>query len=803
MTVTRQTSKHKPAGRRDAELLAEWLDQMLEQVKKEKDLPTMFHEAELVFKSCFEELVSQVSVQCSERGSLLSKVWGAYIGLLERSLIQLKQEKLKDNLELKGLMQTQQQSHSAQLASLQDQLAVIQKEKEDIEAENRVRVRAQQLHMQRERKLTSRLEIIQKYYEDNKSELLTLKEKYRVTRIELENQVSDYSEDEAGQIVKTKRVKRFKQKDRHEIKRDVMLHPAAQKELTDSIEKEIEHYDAQLEIKYDDDDFKDKSTDTSDFVKCTVGVETTLEDCGGYAVGERGPFKKQRRVQTDVKDLCGTSEGVTKTKSHLNSMSMAISKAIVVPQSTEETEAASVSDINTVPAESEALIKQIQAKFPIPDSVKEMILAFGRRAISHHRLSESQSFLDDSDEEQEAFGSTAEIKGKQGKKNYTEIMAFRLGKRKNTGRHRAEPHIILVQKVLSTPVHAIKNVTIKKMLLKTITGFYEEFLMNAKDSADFEGDLVQIVYKLCKNKYGFKAAEQKFTQIIGSCLKFRECLRIETFGRFMGLYDPLDSGALGLYLKGLDFIKSSKLGKDRPWVDYEENHMTPYKRAEDCLRALFESYQSYLEVASNLQKLRVNDPTGANKHGEIEAEHFLRFLVDAYCAEKSRVRVFVKRVFEAADLNGDSFLEYEEYEILVKYLSPLGEARDLFDQFADIHTEEGLEAITFENFLQLVKTNPSIFPENQLYSFAGLTSDSEAEAQLEGVRSRLDFTIQQLQWRWPDIDMETLDCLTVKILQPDDPFSVWLGLRLLEEESKRSKVDRVLATMLPGLVSRD
>lgn len=804
-TNTRTHIRHKPTGRRDAELVAEWLETMLEQVKKEKDLTQMFTEAEMVFKSCYDELVAQVSVQCSERGDLLRKVWDAYVGLLERSLKQIKKEKLHEAKILKTELSEQSNRHFAEVASLRQLLEEAKRDREDLEAEIRVRSRAQQLHMQRERKLTSRLEIIQKYYEDNKRKFLTLKEKYRVAKIELDNRLSDYSEDENGRIIKTKRVKRFKQRQKAEIKRDVMLDPGNKDMLNDSIEHEIENYDAQLEIKYDDDDFKDKGTDTNDFVKVSVHVETELEYCAGDFGGEKAPYKKQRRVQTDVKDLCGTSEGIPKSK--LSSLNF-INRLELAP-APEEVEASpsSIPDINII-AESEALLKQIQSKFPIPETVKEMISTFARRASAlPNTLSINQSVMEDSDEYDDpdsVNGSTVDSKRRQNKKNFTEIVAFRLNKRKHTVRVRAEPHVLLVQRVLSTPVHAIKNVTIKKMLLKMISSFYEEALVRLKDDSEYEIEMAQFVYEQCLNKYGFKkAAEQKFTQIVGSCLKFKECLRIETFGRFMGLYDSLDSAALSIYLKGLEMIRASKQGKDTQWIDYEESHMSPFKRAEECLRSLYEVSKSYNELQQSLLQLKAEDTTGANKFGVIEVEHFLRFLLEAYIGDKTRTRTYVKRVFEAADMNGDSFLQYDEYQLLVRYLSPLIEARSLFVQFADIHTDDGLEAITFENFLQLVKMNPDIFPDSQLFEFAGLNSNEEAEVKLEETRKRLDFVIKQLKWRWPDIDMETLDCLTSKILQPDDPFAVWLGLRLLEEESKKFKVENALKEFLPELTRCD
>jgi hypothetical protein len=61
---------------------------MLEQLKTRPtdNLEAIFEKAQLIYTTCFEEVVRQVSVHCFERGRLIKMIWEAYLGLLEHAL---------------------------------------------------------------------------------------------------------------------------------------------------------------------------------------------------------------------------------------------------------------------------------------------------------------------------------------------------------------------------------------------------------------------------------------------------------------------------------------------------------------------------------------------------------------------------------------------------------------------------------------------------------------------------------------------------------------------------------------------
>jgi hypothetical protein len=88
------------------------------------------------------------------------------------------------------------------------------------------------------------------------------------------------------------------------------------------------------------------------------------------------------------------------------------------------------------------------------------------------------------------------------------------------------------------------------MLLKSISGLYREKLAAIKEEEGRHQTLSHFVYDRYLAKYGIRnVAEAKFNQLLAGLVRFRDCLRISTFARFMSLYDPLINEDLNVYLE--------------------------------------------------------------------------------------------------------------------------------------------------------------------------------------------------------------------------------------------------------------
>ena len=77
--------------------LSEWLNQMLDNISRQSKLRVgeMFEHIQLIYTVCLKEIIRQVKTQCTERGQLLEKIWEAYIELLDRTIKENVEEKVK------------------------------------------------------------------------------------------------------------------------------------------------------------------------------------------------------------------------------------------------------------------------------------------------------------------------------------------------------------------------------------------------------------------------------------------------------------------------------------------------------------------------------------------------------------------------------------------------------------------------------------------------------------------------------------------------------------------------------------
>lgn len=77
-----------PISRNDVLSLTNWLDYMLEKHAKTSYISqeNSQEDLQLIYSSCFFEILRQVSVDCNERGLLLSRVWSSLIGIWQEFL---------------------------------------------------------------------------------------------------------------------------------------------------------------------------------------------------------------------------------------------------------------------------------------------------------------------------------------------------------------------------------------------------------------------------------------------------------------------------------------------------------------------------------------------------------------------------------------------------------------------------------------------------------------------------------------------------------------------------------------------
>lgn len=352
---------------------------------------------------------------------------------------------------------------------------------------------------------------------------------------------------------------------------------------------------------------------------------------------------------------------------------------------------------------------------------------------------------------------------------------------------------------------------IRKMLLKFITQFYESAVKLRTDTDVKELHMPDIVIDAFNKKYGMpKVIETKYTQLLSSCIKYKSIKRIYIFGRFLKLYDELSDEDLVVYADGLAFMKTGNYKE--PQLEHAESYHIPYDKAVEYHKIHLTGKLNNEEneaLKKAIEKLRQGD-----KQTSIEFDHYFEEIIDRI-KEKREVRMnFVKCIYEAADLNGDGFLEYTEFQMLVRHISEFKISNeyslDLFSKFAENFTdeqEEEVKALSFENFSHLTLTY-QVFTIESLNKFAKLYNEKGSIGHLEELALKIDDKLTEFKWRfslkqdWEDHVEEyekILHNLGQKVRNPTLPDSVWVGYRLMDEESKLICLTNTIRSLLPKI----
>ncbi|KAL4452808.1 hypothetical protein ABPG74_002373 [Tetrahymena malaccensis] len=115
----------KSTERKDMFLLNIWMEQMLNQVfEKEKkywNYQEFFDEIEIIYAGCMKEIARQVSLDCSERGQMLTKIWDIYSSIVRNFIDKSQKEFQKQELEQINLQRSIQNVYVRDLKKMQEQ----------------------------------------------------------------------------------------------------------------------------------------------------------------------------------------------------------------------------------------------------------------------------------------------------------------------------------------------------------------------------------------------------------------------------------------------------------------------------------------------------------------------------------------------------------------------------------------------------------------------------------------------------------------------------------------------------------
>lgn len=371
---------------------------------------------------------------------------------------------------------------------------------------------------------------------------------------------------------------------------------------------------------------------------------------------------------------------------------------------------------------------------------------------------------------------------------------------------------MMIRKIGMIPAFRLKHAMFKKMLLKLITNFYEERSKDLISKVDFG---LSVFASLMKKYMMKKAATNRFKHLLSSCMKYKHISRVRLFGRFIGLYGFLDLNDLNLYLNSLPNLKASLQGKIFVNFDNAERHFTLYSRCVESIKLMSKSLPEVevAELSSKLEHIKIFDK--ATKTVYVDIDEFLELVIEKYHMHKNENYNFLKFIYEAGDvryiqLNEDGYLQIQEFELLIKHLSTisLAEGRRLFQSFSETFLSEDdyeVKAISLENLFEL-NLQHKIFSSEKVFQLTKVKTVEEAETMLKNSHEDLEFRLNEIQWRlseskemgqYQEEFSMLLETLRLKVYSCDNPKSVWLCLRLLEEESIRLLIQDRLHELMP------
>ena len=188
------------SGRKEAELLAGWLDYMLEQAVGEKQQDRLYERTKLVYESGFRELLKQVRSHCWERGEVLNRLWKGLQGLSERQLRHLQLEATRLSSDRQEALNSLASAHQVRINDLQrliyDREVTIDSQIDQLNALKKDLAQARN-EVNQATSLSDRLRFS---LIKTKRKLYQLREEERLLSIRMKNQVRERSGDSHSPI---------------------------------------------------------------------------------------------------------------------------------------------------------------------------------------------------------------------------------------------------------------------------------------------------------------------------------------------------------------------------------------------------------------------------------------------------------------------------------------------------------------------------------------------------------------------------------------------------------------------------
>jgi hypothetical protein len=621
-----------PATREDTTKLADWLSQMLKTALSEsnQDMESLCETAMVIYEVCLYEIVRQVSVQCVERGELINSVWKAYQGILEKALQISKAMQEFQRNEFQQECEKIQLCYSSELSRLKQDNQLLS---DDIETLRRlVKSREEECSnmARKELKIIDKVHVLQKQYETSKRDLLYLQEDNRIMKAKLFNSSVEFVENSQGVIEpRLVSIQKIRRKNDQEIQAIVKSDPLLSAQMvsdekTENLMKNIEKYDEFTKELMNKIDFQDKNEATEVFL-CDKEVQTEIfliESLKNTSPAELMEFK--------VENIMDLFEGNQENSENDDDVKETAGDYLVKFKE-------KIDQVNEI---LEKVRNNIQKSTPAGYQREYLKTFFNsvQNSIDIMRYENENENENENEKENQAEDSSVVRKRPK-------LLTFIQKIEKSSKKETRDLIGLITQRVLNTPAHKLKSVVFKRMLMKLISTFYE-IKQKKMQEGDRKQQMSQIASEFFLNKYGMqKVVENKFTQLLSSCLKYKSIKRVYNFGRFLNLFGPSKIEDLHFYMDSVSCMRQTFT------TENGEELKIPQDKAIDWCKSFLPS------ILPEVDRVKVKTFIESNKQTDpitrvptVEVDSLLDYTIEIIHKNRIENADFLRCIYEAGDV---------------------------------------------------------------------------------------------------------------------------------------------------------
>ena len=295
----------------------------------------------------------------------------------------------------------------------------------------------------------------------------------------------------------------------------------------------------------------------------------------------------------------------------------------------------------------------------------------------------------------------------------------------------------------------------KKSLIKIMNSFITEYSCLSKEVSATHKYLFNFFYNYITSKYtNKKVGNSNYTQFILGCDNYgKTCKQIYLFGRFLGLFEPLKIKFFGVFIELTGILLGiSKMNEIL--IDENDEILISLYKCEEATEIYWKNKISNDEhqiLREKLQKSIKQCPKGFNLCGVIDKYDFIEINIKQYSQYSHNLKNNVKELIEGADISGNEFLNFEEFDLLFRNIEKLHYSefysKLLFKSYSDLIAENNgkeIPTISYNKF-SLLCTEKGLFKIETQNAFLKIKKKEDLNKFLNDLSENKDKYINQIK----------------------------------------------------------